>query len=190
MLGKIAPLIRYFVERVPGAGRTQIVKFLYLTDLESGRYLGHPISDLNYILYDHGPFDSEILAHLDLLCAMDYLEGEQVRYPNGKFGWRYKATDKPLPLTGTSKEGLAILDYVAANYGRTPLQGLLEEVVYQTAPMVDAKEREAYGHRLRMELVDNEARVPGLELERVVASVDQLDQGGGRSLKEIVAKQR
>ena len=41
-----------------------------------------------------------------------------------------------------------------------------------------------------MELVDNEARIPGIELEKVIESIDQLDQGQGRPFGEVLAKAR
>jgi hypothetical protein len=186
MTSRVAQMIRFFVERVPGAGRTQIVKFLYLADVESRRYLGRPISDLDYIWYDHGPFDSEILSQLDQLCDLGLIAGEKVCYPGRKAGYRYNATKTPVQFD-FSKEERAILDYVAATYCSTPLQVLLEDVVYQTKPMLDAKEREAEGGRLRMELVDNEYRIPGMELERITGAIEDLDNGRGKPLREVVA---
>jgi uncharacterized phage-associated protein len=190
MPDKVAPLIQYFVERIPGAGRTQVVKFLYLADLEARRYLGKPITNLDYIWWDFGPFDSSILSQLDELCRSGFLEGEQVCYHTGKVGWRYRATTKRLEES-FPKEVSAILEFIASHYGTTSLQNLLDDVVYQTTPMVDAKKREGFGCRLRMNLVDNEARaVPGLELEKVVRAIEQLDRGQGKSLKEVVATSR
>jgi hypothetical protein len=188
-MNRVAQMIRFFVERIPNTGRTQIVKFLYLADLESRSHLGRPISDLDYIWYDFGPFDSEILSQLDQLCWQGLITEEKVRYPNGKAGSRYHATETPVELD-FSKEQRAILDYIVSTYGATPLQTLLDDVVYQTRPMIDAKEREALYCRLRMELVDNESRKPGLELERITRAIEDLDNGRGKSLREVVANAR
>src|SRR5262245_28563618 len=112
-MNHVAQMIRFFVERVPGAGRTQIVKFLYLADVESRRYLGRPISNLNYIWYDYGPFDKEILSQLDQLCDHGFVKGEKTFYPGGT-GYRYN------PGTAVqfnfSNEELAILNFTAATY--------------------------------------------------------------------------
>lgn len=94
MLSRSAQLIRYLVESVAGAGRTQIVKFLYLADLESRRHLGRPLSTFDYIWYDYGPFDSEILSQLDQLCHKGYLKTDCVCYSGDKYAYRYFATDK------------------------------------------------------------------------------------------------
>jgi hypothetical protein len=185
-MNRVAQMIRFFVERIPGAGRTQIVKFLYLADVESRRYLGRPISNLDYIWYDHGPFDSEILYQLDELCADGFIATEKVCYPNGFAGYRYRATKSPVQFD-FAMEQMTILNYTAVTYGSTPLQTLLEDVVYKTRPMLDAKEREAEGGRLRMELVDNESRMPGMELERIAGAIKDLDNGRGRPLREVVA---
>jgi hypothetical protein len=179
-------MIRFFVGRVPGAGRTLIVKLLYLADVEARRYLGRPISDLDYIWWDHGPFDSEILGQLEQLCEEGLIAEEKVCYSGGKAGYRFNPTEKPVQYN-FSKEDSAILDYTAKTFGTTPLQALLDEVVYQTKPMIDAKEREARGGRLRMELVDNEKRIPGIELKSVIGAIEDLDNGHGKPLREVVA---
>src|SRR5262249_59025770 len=98
MADRVADLIKYFVRRVPGAGRTQIVKFLYLADLEAHRYLGRPISDLVYHWDEHGPFDRRVLDSLDYLRNHGFIEEEQVEFPNSSaHGYCYTSTGRPLP---------------------------------------------------------------------------------------------
>ena len=60
----VAELLHFFVLRLPKSSRTQLIGFLYLTDIESRKYLGEPITDLEYVWYDRGPFDSRILNRL------------------------------------------------------------------------------------------------------------------------------
>jgi hypothetical protein len=132
MPDRVAPLIQFFVSKVPGAGRTQLFKFLYLADLEARRHLGRPLTDLDYIWYDYGPFDSAIYAQLDSLMADGSLTEELVEYPNGWRARRYSAGEKAT-TPSLSKEEKAIGEFVAATYGRAALQTLLDDVVYQTA---------------------------------------------------------
>lgn len=186
MPSQVGRVIRYFVDRLPNIGRTLVVKYLYLADLESRRYRGKPLTDLDYIWYDHGPFDSEIYAQLDILRQGNFIKQECVQYPNGKYGYQYAAGDNPLP-DELAPDERAILDAVVEQYGAMSLQALLDDVVYQTKPMLDAKERNARDGQLRMELVDNEARIPGLELERMHAAVRHLDEGKGRPLDDFLA---
>lgn len=189
MRDRIPPVIQFFVDRCPNVGRTVIVKLLYLSDLEARRYLGRPITDLDYIWWDYGPFDSEILSQLDQLCRDDVLNVEHVCYPGGKSGYRYSLGAKRIN-TSFSREESAILEYVARLYGRMDLRDLLEEVVYQTSPMIHAKAHQETGAKLEMSAVDNEARVPGLELERVIESVDELDRGRGRPFHDVLERCR
>jgi hypothetical protein len=56
--------------------------------------------------------------------------------------------------------------------------------------MLDAKSRDARDAPLRMELVDNEARQAGLELDRVWESWKQADRGEVRPLREVMDELR
>ncbi len=186
MNNPVSQAIRYLVEQVPGVGRTQIVKFLYLADLEARRALGRPLSDLDYIFYNHGPFDSRILSWLDRMEAGGEITTEQVcRF--GAVAYCYRTTDKPVPKAFSTGE-LLILNQVVEMIKNKSLQQVLEDIVYQTKPMRDAIDREAFGHRLRMDLVDNEARIPGLEIEKVLKSIQELDEGKSRPMEEIMAE--
>ena len=82
---RLSTLIHYFVKRVPRAGRTQLVKFLYLSDLFSRQFLGEPITDLDYIWHDHGPFDSKIYAKISDLVDSEAIKEQKVQYLSGPF---------------------------------------------------------------------------------------------------------
>lgn len=185
----LSQLVRFFVERVSGAGRTAIVKLLYMADHESRRFLGKPISDLRYRWDQFGPFDPRILDELDQLRDQGFVEEDRVLFYDGNQGYRYKSTSRHVSFDFNDEQS-AILNYVAVQFGCMPLRELLEDVVYETEPMRDAKKRDAFGKPLNMQLVDNQARVPGLELDRVLRSVSQLDQGLGRPLREVMDELR
>jgi hypothetical protein len=177
----VAQLIRFFAQRVPGAGRTHLVKFLYLADLEARRYLGKPLTPLRY-RWDHfGPFDPEILRQIERLETDGFLMRNEYEY-QGTRAYSYTATDRPFPLPAGEAE-MAILEMIVARFGKMPLKDLLDDVVYQTPPMRDVERR---GQRLRMELVDNEARIPGAELEVIYESMDQVDRGEVYPLEAVV----
>jgi hypothetical protein len=187
MLRPTAELIHAFVQRVPNAGRTQIVKLLYLADLEARRCLGHPLTPLNYIWYDHGPFDTDIYVQLDRLCGLGFLHEETYQRSDGKTCYRYSTTDAPPPGEPLKAAELALVNYVAARHGKKRLKALLDEV-YQTPPMEQARKVGHRGVTLNMDLVNNASRIPGAELERVLRSIDQVERGQGRSLQEIRAE--
>lgn len=184
MSSRTAQLIRYFVEHVPNAGRTRVVKFLYMADHEARRYLGRPLTELDYRWDQFGPYDPAILQELDRLAEAGFLEFDAIRDGQGYARYRYRPTHRSFPRF-LKKEEQAILDYIIDQYANMKLVDLLEEVVYQTRPMRAARER---GERLRMEVVDNELRAPGMDLGEVIESMEELKSGGGRSFEDIRAE--
>jgi hypothetical protein len=90
MNSQVAQLIRYFVQRIPGVGRAQIVKLLYLADHEARRYLGRPMTCLRYRWGDFGPFDPEILRQIKRLADRGVL-GETACEFQGTQAYSYTA---------------------------------------------------------------------------------------------------
>jgi hypothetical protein len=158
-----------------------------LVDIESRRYLGRPLSELNYICYNHGPFDSDILDQLDKMESAGLLDVERYNCC-GNIGYNYSS--KKNGEDPFCREEEAILNHVTEVVRKCSLKNLLEDVVHQTEPMLDAARREAFGRRLRMELVDNQKRLHGLELERVLKAIEGLDKGQGQPSEEFFAEVR
>jgi hypothetical protein len=130
---------------------------LYLTDYEARRYLGRPISSIDYVWHHYGPYDHRLTEWTSDLEHRDVLVEEHVLYPSGRTGYVYHRGEKSMTPSFTPAE-MEILAYVCKEYSRIELRGLLEDVVYQTEPMLDAQERDARGESLRMDIVDNRKR--------------------------------
>ena len=135
-------------------------------------------------------FDKQILDSLDTLCRQQVVTEEQVRLP---------ATVSPGTATMSPVSQMAlispeqrrsILEHIVGVYGRHDLRSLLDDVVYETKPMVDAKQRGAFGEPLKMEMVDNECRTPGLDLERLWESWHEADTGQTRPVAEVMDELR
>ena len=115
----VAELVHFFVLRVPSSSRTQLIGFLYLTDIEARKYLGEPITDLEYVWYDRGPFDSRILNRLAEATESGVLRETSVsdstndpRYViSGKKVLRFRLTDRQT----------AIAAHVAQEFGKLPV---------------------------------------------------------------------
>lgn len=189
IMNRLHNLIRYFVDHLPDAGRTKIVKYLYLADYEARRHTGKPISSLRYRWDNHGPFDPAILRALEDLRDRGEIAEEKVQFPNGCAGFEYRIRGAaPCGHGDFTLAERSILNTVVTAYGDKRLRELLEDVVYETEPMRDARERNAYGEPLRMELVDNTQRIPGLELEDMLQADEDLRAGKGIPLDEALAK--
>jgi len=184
MAATLQHLIGFLLERNLGCRHDQLLKSVYLADLEARRCLGRPFTALSYTVYDGGPFDSDILSELKEMEQLGLLKVEQ----DGG-GQRYFVVGHAAP-TSFSKEDRYVLDHVAEAIRAATANGTLDGLVAQSRPMLDAAQRNGLGQRLRMESVDNEAILPGLELEKVLRAVQEQDAGQGRPLGEVMAELR
>jgi hypothetical protein len=176
-------VILHLVKRLPELGRTQIVKLLYLVDLESHRQLGRPITGAQWKFHHHGPYWSGFIPALEQLERTGHLEPPRRFEFAGGTGYSYRATDgKAGPASEFSPAEEAILAYVVREFGQRRLATLLE-VVYDTPPMKGAQR----GRRLNMRMVDLEGVIEagGISLDDVVTAQAQLARGEGITLEEL-----
>src|SRR5690349_10824134 len=99
-LGCEEQMLAFFVKHCGGMlGRTQLVKFLYLADYESRRYLGRQISGIEYIWHHYGPYDQQLNSRIALLEREGVIREESVMYPTGKEGYIYHSGDREVAFT-------------------------------------------------------------------------------------------
>lgn len=156
-VGRNAQILKYLTERSQRVGATKLVKLAYLADIVCRKYLGRPVTEFEWILYDYGPFDFAFYGARDELISVGAAEEQRTSYPKADYEER-TLVDLGLPVQyELSETDVRILDYVIDLYGDLPLQGILEKA-YETRPMelVQAEGRER--DRLPMEVVDNEER--------------------------------
>lgn len=58
-LSRNAQLLKYFAQQSRGIPRKHLVKMAYVADLVARQYLGHAISDFNYVVHYFGPYPQE-----------------------------------------------------------------------------------------------------------------------------------
>lgn len=186
MTPKSCQVIKYLVSHLPGKlGKIQLVKLVYLADLEARRVMGRPISDFNYRLYHYGPWDERFES-----CLKELTEDEAILvecYPyRGWYGSLYH-NGKEIEYSLSAGER-AILDYLIKEHGSRPMRELVEEFVYETKPMKDAQKRKAFNEPLRMELVDNELSgdFEDVDFEALAAAERELESGGGTPIGNIL----
>jgi len=183
-LSRNAQVLRYLLEVAPGVGRIKLVKFAYLADCESFRYLGHAISEFRYRFDSHGPFDRAFYRAKDELVEQGYATETPTKI--GPYdSYDYRPTHEDLEYSFTQAES-EILRYVAITYMSETASRLCEDVVYKTPPMIGAK----VGERLKMEKMEKERDPLGFNLERLLAAEASVEAGRYRALKVAVDELR
>src|SRR5438046_1291322 len=156
-LSREEEIVAFFVNHCGGdgnLGRTRLMKLLYLADYEARRFLGRPISGAKYIWHFYGPYESRLNSWINRLRDCQVLVETPVVYPSGKQGFLYTAGPKPA-LESFKPVETEILTYVCRQYSRVDLRELLDDIVYQTEPMVRAKNKKAREKPLDMDIVNN-----------------------------------
>ena len=175
----VAELLHFFVLRVPNSSRTRLIAFLYLSDVAARKYLGEPITDLQYVWYDRGPFDSRILNRLSALTESGVLREHRLAGSMDEF--RYDSRRKLDPLRLSDRHA-AILEHVAEEFGRMPVRSLFSHL-RSTPPMANAKAKNGKGKPLDMTTLPDETELfAGLR-----KGVMELDRGEGIRFSKIRA---
>lgn len=179
-------MLAFFVRtRSTRLGRTQLMKFLYLSDYEARRFLGRPISSIQYVWFHFGPYSAQLQDALAELRSSQLIVEESVEYPTGTQGYRYVDGRKEIAFDFDAGE-IELLRYVCETYSTQSLQSLLDDVVYQTEPMLKAVSEGRKNQPLEMGIVDgirlNELGVPYDELLRR----KKLSEQGNRTAHEDV----
>lgn len=179
----VSDLLCQIVKRVPGVGRTQLVKLLYLADAASRSFLGKPITDLEYIWYNHGPFDSRIYNRLSKLSQSGNIQENRVKY-SSMDGYQYAIGREP-DHSALDKHQAAIVEYIIREFGQLRLRALLD-YTNKTAPMKKAIADKAKGQPLDMGVLEDRTQ----EYNSVQISLSQLDRGEGIPLSSLYKRKK
>jgi len=183
-LGREEELVAFFVKHCGGdgnLGRTRLMKLLYLADYEARRFLGHPVSGAKYIWHFFGPYDRRFPSWISRLRDRGVLVETPVAYPSGKEGFLFTPGSKQATQSFSPVE-YEILSYVCRHYSRVDLRELLEDVVYQTEPMMRAKKLKgkATEKPLEMDIVNGtKLRDTTVRLDELLERRRQLRAGEG-----------
>jgi hypothetical protein len=166
----VGELLHAFVKRIPKCGQPQLVRLVYLTDLYARQFLGKPITDLEYIYHDNGPFDSRILIRLSSLVESGAIKESRGRLP-GTFHYASQTKSSP---SGLSERQIAIVEYVIDEFGSLPARNLVR-VVNETSPVEKARWSGAKGKPLAMDLIPDCREL----FEDIRRGIIELDAGQG-----------
>jgi Protein of unknown function (DUF4065) len=178
-VSKTAQVLKYFAQRYQAAARKgvprkRLVKLAYLADLLSREFLSTPITALAYYRYTFGPYDSAIEDSIDELVAAGLADRRDGWESDEVFSKRLTDTGAPIAFDFSHAE-FEVLRYVAENYIDMPMRELLDDVVYPSAPMKLAPNKNDV---LPMSVVDGRGlTLVGFRLEDVLAAEAAIDSG-------------
>jgi hypothetical protein len=185
-LTKTAQLLKYFAQQYPGVPRTRLVKLVYMSDLLARQYLGKPISAFDYHKDNHGPYDRSFPEFVKELEDAGLAESRRENLGEGYRAYRLFSF-QPVPFDFTAGE-LEVLRYVCQNYIAMDMREFLDEVVYQTPPML---ENPRDGERLNMESMDHTGtRQVGFHLEKVLQAEQEAAAGDYVTLSDLLNELR
>jgi hypothetical protein len=181
-ISRSAQLVKFFAQQYPGIPRKRLVKMSYMADLIARQYLGRAISEFDYRADHYGPYSPTIADAIGELEA-EGLAWRRDTEPSAEGpSWKKLFDSGNRVVFDFSLEENEILGYVVRNYLTMPMDELLEDVVYQTAPYRAAR---AFRDRLPMEIVDNEGRnMVGFELGAIIHAERQVESGEYKLARE------
>ena len=184
-LTRNAQVLKFFAQECDGIGSTQLLKLAYMADLEARKYLGRQITSFNYTFHNNGPFDRAFYEAIEELCVSGLVRQEEENW----LGYAAKPVyDSGEPILFELSPGEAeILEWVAEKYRSTPLKELLEDIVYETEPMKQARK----GERVPMEVVDfQESKKLDLDFNAILDAEQRAMNGDAQPIREVFRELR
>lgn len=118
--------------------RIEVLKLLYLIDIEYYKKYGIKYSELNYIYYNYGPWDRNFHVILDYMKETEISE-IKLQAKNGKEFYLYSVTNKKPRLDTTIDPVVAeALEKLLFIYKYAELSEMLK-IVYSQEPMASTK---------------------------------------------------
>lgn len=154
----------FLVHQAPGSlGITQVMKLLFLADVEHVRLYGEPMTGIDWTWHNYGPFSPAVYHAVEALDEQGRLHAELVI--DGRHSVRSGASPEAAAEPVLPPQAERALTRVLHRYGSLPLAAL-KRAAYETETM----RQSAPGHRLDL------SREPRRSLAGVVPGLAALLQ--------------
>lgn len=118
--------------------KTQVVKLLYLTEVEFYREQGERLTNLDWLFYHYGPYALEI----DTLLNEKEFEMEKKETKSEREVQLYKIAEPVAKYTAHVDAKVSLLvKRIVGEWGNKPLEELLDYVYFETEPMQSVERR-------------------------------------------------
>lgn len=136
----IANLILYIVDQLNDIGRfpstIQLVKYIYLIDIEYHRVLNRTLTGLKWIYFHYGPYSFELPALTERLgfdLSREEFSSEE------KQGRIFKAEREARFPDALGSSAKSITDRVLKTWGLASTREILDYIYFETEPMLNGK---------------------------------------------------
>lgn len=129
----------FLINRLSGhIGKTQLVKLLFLADIEYYKQTGTKLTDFDYVFGKFGPFDKKIDKHIKKLEKRKLIRIERKDRSDEGYYFRFSPLIHISQYRALNITQLAILEEIAENFGKMTLGSLLE-FVYNNPAVLNTK---------------------------------------------------
>lgn len=113
-------------------GKTQLVKYLYLTEVEHYRETGSRLTDLDWKFYHYGPYAFE----LETILEEKIFKHEEIKISTEKSFNKFTVAEPTKHYNDlVDVKTSLIIKRIIGMWGDKPLQDLLDYVYFETEPM-------------------------------------------------------
>lgn len=142
---RLEDVVLFLVAHAPAPlGITQVMKLVYLADVEHMRLYGAPLTDSEWIWYHYGPFTRAVYEAVEDLDEAELIHDE-ITVSGVDRQRSIASADDPVVARETkgqlSPRAYRALTRTLQRYGNLPLHAL-ERVAYETTPMRVARQGE------------------------------------------------
>lgn len=166
--------------------RTEVMKMLYLSEIEYRRLYGESMTDVMFVRYRYGPYSQAVMDILDVMVASGIVECRQIAYSSGSYKVLYRALTQD--NDALSEQERFVVERVVSICRGVDLNSL-KELTYSTPPMkAILVEEERKGIRLNGRPLDMSEAISDRKLRplsRIRQAARRLDLQARGSIEEL-----
>jgi hypothetical protein len=119
-------------------GKTRLIKFLYLTEVEYCREIGERLTDLKWLFYRYGPYAFE----LESILAEREFQRVEIKTPSDQDATLFRIAEQLVPFSRKVDTKLSlIIKMIVGHWIDKTFAELLDYVYFQTEPMLAVDKR-------------------------------------------------
>lgn len=151
-------ILKEAADRNISIGKTQLIKLLYLAEVEYFREKGERLTDIDWVFYYYGPYEFE----LEGILESEEFDRQEIKTSSDKDYIKFRVSEKSRKYGEYTDAAVSVLlKKILGTWGRCELPELLNYVYFETEPMEDVKR----GDRLQFEKIDRTSQPSVTPLE-------------------------